>query len=214
MSATFEKMRQAMVECQLRTNGVNTPGIVAALSSVPRENFVPSARAALAYVDEDVPVGGGRYLMEPMVFGRLLEALDVQPGERVLIVGGTTGYPAAVLAQLGADVIMVEAADFADAARGTLAGLGVKIVAGVLTEGHPDGAPYDAVLLDGAVEVVPDVITAQLRDGGRIAGVIVESGISRARIGVVAGGAVGYTAFLDASVAALPGFARAKQFQF
>jgi protein-L-isoaspartate(D-aspartate) O-methyltransferase len=217
MSATFEQMRQAMVESQLRTNGVNTPEIVAALASVPRERFVPSARAALAYVDEDVPVGGGRYLMEPMVFGRLLEALQVAPGERVLVVGGTTGYPAAVLAKLGAAVTMVEAGDFADAARGTLADfgvLGVTVVAGDLASGAAAQGPFDALLLDGAVEVVPDALVAQLRDGGRIAGVFVDDGIARARLGVVAGGVAGYTAFLDARVAPLPGFARAKQFQF
>ncbi len=216
---SFDEMRQAMIACQLRTTGVSDPRVVEAFAAVPRERFVPGERAMLAYLDEDQPIAPGRYIMEPMAFGQLLMGARFRGHERVLIVGAGSGYSAAVIARLAGEVIALEQdAALATKARTNLAELGVTnatVVDGALAGGWPQGAPYDVLFFDGAVEQVPPALLGQLKDGGRVIGVIVdEDGVQRAATGVVAGGSFGLAEFTDISVRPLPGFERPKRFTF
>jgi protein-L-isoaspartate(D-aspartate) O-methyltransferase len=211
----FEPMRRAMVASQLRTTGVNDPRVVAAMGEVPRERFVPAERLALAYADALVPVAPGRALNPPMALGRLLTEARLGGDERALVIGAATGYSAAVLARLVASVVALEEDDeLAAFARQALAGSGVEPVKGPLARGYAKGAPYDFILIDGAVEMVPPAIVAQIADGGEIALAILDEGVSRLAIGRVVAGAFGTTIFADAETASLPGFARPRGFSF
>jgi protein-L-isoaspartate(D-aspartate) O-methyltransferase len=211
----FEPMRRAMVASQLRTTGVNDPRVVAAMGEVPRERFVPADRLALAYADALVPVAPGRALNPPMAVGRLLTEARLGGDERALVIGAATGYSAAVLARLVASVVALEEDDeLAAFAKKALAGSGVELVRGPLARGHAKGGPYDFILIDGAVEIVPPAIVGQIADGGEIALAILEEGVSRLAIGRVVAGAFGTTIFADAETASLPGFAKPRGFSF
>ena len=211
----FEHMRRAMIASQLRTTGTNDARVLAAMGEVPRERFVPSARVSLAYADALVPLKPGRDFNSPMALGRLLTEAAPRAGERALVVGAATGYAAAVLARLVGTVVAVEQdAELAAAAREALAGSGVVLVEGPLALGFEDEAPYDLILIDGAVEAVPDALVAQLADGGRLAAGLVENGVTRLAIGRRAGEGFGMAAFADAAAAILPGFAEPRAFKF
>ncbi len=211
----FDQMRRAMVASQLRTTGVNDPRVLAAMGAVPRERFVPADRSAAAYADALVPLGEGRWLNSPMSLGKLLTEAAPREGERALVVGAATGYAAAVLATLvGAVVALEEDEALAGRAGAALTGSGIQLVKGPLAEGWKPGAPYDLILVDGAVETIPDALVDQLADGGRLAAAIVENGVQRLAIGRRAGEAFGIIAFADVASAPLPGFAPAPAFSF
>ena len=211
----FDQMRAAMIASQLRTTGTNDPRVLAAMGEVPRERFVPAARASLAYADALAPLKPGRDFNSPMALGRLLTEAAPRPGERALVVGAATGYAAAVLARLVGRVVAVEDdAELAAEARAALAGSGVELVEAPRTEGCSDEAPYDLILIDGAVECVPDALVAQLADGGRLATGLLENGVTRLAIGRRAGEGFGMAAFADAAAAILPGFAKPRAFEF
>ena len=211
----FEHMRKAMIASQLRTTGVNDPAVLAAIGEVARERFVPAERVALAYADTVVPLKDGRDLNSPMALGRLLTELAPQQGERALVIGAATGYAAAVMARLTGSVVAVEEdAELAGAARQALAGTGVELVEAPLIAGAPQGAPYDVILIDGAVEFVPQAIVEQLKDGGRLAASILEDGVTRLAIGRRAGEGFGMASVSDAAAAVLPGFLKPRTFTF
>lgn len=207
----YAAARQAMVDSQLRPQGVNDPAVLAAMSVVPREKFVPEDQKPLAYIDRAVPLGEGRALPAPAVLGLLLTGLATLPGERALVVGANSGYSAAVLSKMGLQVTALESSEsLAEAARKNK----VSIVLGPLSEGTKKGAPYDLILVDGAIEQIPDALIEQLVEGGRIGGAIVEQGITRLFIGRRAGGGFGFHPISDASTPRLPGFERPKAFTF
>ena len=207
----FAAARQAMVDSQLRPEGVSDPAVIAAMSAVPRENFVPDEQKPLAYVDRAIPLGEGRALPAPAVLGRLLNALAALPGERALVVGASTGYSAAVLAKMGLKVTAIDSsASLAEVARKNK----VDVADGPLAEGSKKGAPFDLILIDGAVEFIPDALVEQLEEGGRIGGAIVEQGITRLFIGRRVGGGFGFQPIADASTPVLPGFERPRTFTF
>lgn len=213
--ANFETMRAAMVSNQLRTSAVNDMKVVEAMRAIPREAFMPADRAALAYIDTPVPVGEGRAINPPLVVGRLLTALEPGKGDRALVIGAGTGYSAAVLAEIGLDVTALEEnAALAAFAEGALAGRGVSVVTGPLAEGWSAAAPYDVILIDGAIEHVPDALKAQLADGGRMAAVVSERGVTRLAAGRKAAGTLVLEDFADAEAVALPGFAVPRGFVF
>ncbi|CAA9495367.1 MAG: Protein-L-isoaspartate O-methyltransferase [uncultured Sphingomonadaceae bacterium] len=216
MSSEFEIMRAAMVDSQLRPDAVNDARVVAAMAAVPRERFVPPHLATLAYIDRPLPLGGGRGLSPPVAVGRLLTEAEIEPDDRVLVVGHAGGYSAALLARLAAYVVALEEEPaLAEIGRRTLADLAnVLPVEGPLAAGHPAGAPYDVILIDGAVEAIPDALVEQLRDGGRLAAAVNEDGVTRLVIGRRAGGGFGYISFADSAAAALPGFRRPRAFVF
>lgn len=211
----FEEMRRAMVASQLRTTGVNEPAVLAAISAVPRERFVPESRVPIAYADALVPLGNGRDLNSPMSLGRLLSEARPEHGERAMVVGAATGYAAAVLARMVGSVVAVEEDPaLASAARRALAGSGVELVEGPLAQGHSAGAPYDLILFDGAVEFVPDGIVAQLAEDGRLAAAILDDGVARISIGRRGGDGFGMAAVADVASAILPGFVKPRTFSF
>ena len=211
----FEQMRRAMVASQLRTTGVDDPRVLAAMGAVPRERFVPPDRAAIAYADAVLPLAAGRALNSPMALGKLLTEAAPRPQDRALVVGAATGYAAAVLARLVASVVAVEEEPaLAAMAKGLLAADKIKLVAGPLAKGHKSGAPYDLILIDGAVEQIPQALIDQLADGGRLAAGLIERGVQRLALGRRAGDGFGMIAFADAASAPLPGFARPPGFSF
>jgi protein-L-isoaspartate(D-aspartate) O-methyltransferase len=207
----FEAARLAMVESQLRPEGVVDPAVVQAMGSVPREEFVSDDVKPLAYIDRALSLGGGRYLPAPAALGQLLTQMMPEPGQRALVVGAGTGYSAAVLTRMGLEVLGIEsdAGLAADARR-----RGIRIVEAPLEVGDPKGGTYDQILIDGAVEIIPDAIIAQLADGGRLGTALIDRGITRLAVGRKAGGAFGYLTVGDSGVPALPGFSRPKEFIF
>lgn len=212
----FEAMRTAMVASQLRPNAVNDPRVVAAMAAVAREAFVPSEAAPLAYRDTAVPLGAGRAANLPIATGRLLTEARLRPEDKVLLIGAATGYTAAVLAGLVSKVVAVESdADLAARARKALEGVaGVELVEGPMERGHEAGAPYDVLIVDGAVEELPDALVAQLRDGGRIVSGLVDRGVTRLASGRRTAGGFGLADFADIETVVLPGFARPRGFSF
>lgn len=212
----FSAMRRAMVESQLRTNDVNDPDLLAAILSVPREAFAPAPLRMTAYVDRPLPLGNGRALNPPVVTARLLTEAQLIAGERCLLIGAATGYAAALLARLGVQVVALEEDEkLLDAARATLGDtVGITITQGPLAAGHAKSAPYDLLVIDGAVEQVPDALVDQLRVGGRAVFATVDRGVTRLCIGVRTEGGFGARCFADAEAVRLPGFAPPKGFSF
>lgn len=207
----FALARRAMVDSQLRPEAVTDRGVLAAMGSVERERFVPASARALAYFDRPLPIAEGRAMMPPAALGRLLSEAAPKAGERALVVGSGTGYSAALLKAIGLEVVALES-DEALATRAREAG--VETVAGDLSKGHAKGAPYDLILLDGAVEEVPAAIVKQLSPNGRLAGAILDRGIARLVIGRAAGDSLGLRSIADADVEPLPGFERPRAFTF
>ncbi|HEY0271115.1 MAG TPA: protein-L-isoaspartate O-methyltransferase [Sphingomonas sp.] len=204
-----------MVTNQLRTNTVSDAAVIAAMEAVPREDFVGSDQGAVAYRDTIVPLGGGRGLNPPIATGRLLAALQPRAGERALVVGAGTGYSAALLAALGCRVTALEESpELAARAEAALAGGTAAVVKGPLPIGWASGAPYDFILFDGAVDRFPEAIVDQLVEGGRVAGALIDRGVTRLAIGQRTAHGFGVTCFADVEVAALPGFAPAPAFTF
>lgn len=211
----YEHMRKAMVASQLRTTGVNDPRVLAAMGAVPRERFVPANFEAAAYTDFLVPLGHGRQLNSPMALGRMLTEARLQGHERALVIGAATGYSAAVVARLAASVVALEEVpELAAWAREALAGTQVEVVEGRLSEGYPAGAPYDFVLLDGAVECVPQAIIDQIADGGELAAAMLDGGVPRLSVGRVVAGSFGAAAYSDSAAPTLPGFLKPRGFDF
>ncbi len=213
---TAADMRAAMIDSQLRTNDVIDAAVVGAMAAVPREAHVPAHLASVAYTDRALALGHGRALNAPLVTGRMLVAAAIRPGMRVLLIGSATGYTAAVLARLGAEVHAVEdqAELMAMAAAATTAEANIRWVNGPLNGGAPDAAPFDRIIIDGAIETLPDPLTAQLAEGGRLVAARREGAVTRLVQGVKAGGAVPLRSFADMDAAPLPGFAAAAGFTF
>ncbi len=212
----YAAMRQAMVASQLRTVAVTDPRVVAAMAQVPRENFVPAGSQAMAYRDTAIDLGQGRRMNTPLATARLLVEARLQPTDCVLLIGAAGGYTAALLAGLVAQVVAVESLPaLADAARTALDGTAnVTVVEGALEHGHPADAPYDVLIVDGAVEDVPMTLVTQLVDGGRIVSGLVENGVYRLAAGARRGAAFALAPFVDIDSVPLPGFARPRRFTF
>ena len=207
----FSLARRAMVDSQLRPEAVTDRGVLAAMATVERERFVPESARALAYFDRPLRLSDDRAMMPPAALGRLLSELAPRGGERALVVGSGTGYAAALLKAIGLDVVGLEPDEtLAKSAREA----GIDTVVGDLAAGWAKGAPYDIILLDGAVEEVPATLCKQLVPGGRLAGAIVDRGVTRLVVGRVAGGSLGHRSLADADVAVLPGFSRPRAFTF
>ncbi len=185
----FAAARRAMIDSQLRPQGVTDPAVLSAMASVPREEFAPEPVRPLAYGDRPLDLGGGKALMPPAALARLLTELQPRPGERALVVGTGNGYAPAVLQAMGLAV---------DTAEGT---------AGIQ-------GTYDIVLVDGAVEQIPDALVARLAPDGRLGAAIADNGVTRLATGRVAGGALGLRRFADVHVPRLTEFARPSAFTF
>lgn len=215
-STDFEAMREAMVASQLRTNAVNDPRVVAAMLRVPRERFLPPAVARLAYRDTAVPIAHGRSANLPIATGRLITQAQIAPRDRVLLIGAAGGYTAAVLALLAHSVTAVESDPaLIGIARPVLVDYpNAALVEAPLTDGSPQGAPYDAIVIDGAVEHVPAALVEQLRPGGTMVGGLIDRGVARLASGHRSQGGFALVPFADIDCVVLPGFARPKAFTF
>jgi protein-L-isoaspartate(D-aspartate) O-methyltransferase len=212
----FATARRMMVDGQVRTYDVTDPAVLSAMLAVPRERFVPAELAGVAYIDTDVPVSKGRRLLKPMVVAKLLQAAGVRPNDRALDVGCATGYASAVLARMGAQVVALEedAALAEQAKRAFAEDDEITVAQGALAAGWPQAAPYDVILINGAVEVLPPALTKQLKDGGRLVGIVGERPASHAMLFTAAHGTVSGRAIFDATAGALPGFAKPPAFAF
>ena len=200
-----------MVDAQLRPEGVNFPPVVEAMASVKREDFVAEGARQLAYIDRAVPMGDGRLLSAPAVLGKLLNEMVPLAGERALVVGCGSGYSAAVLQAIGLGVVGLESSP----ALGKLARKnGIDVVEGPLEDGLKAKSPFHLILIDGAVEHLPEAIIGQLSDHGRVGLALIDRGVCRLAVGRRAGKGFGLHTMADAGAAPLPGFAMPPTFSF
>ena len=208
----FSTRRVMMVDTQVRPSDVTKFPIIAAMLAVPRESYVPEAQMEAAYVGLNLSLSPGRVMLEARSLAKLLDFLDIQPGERVLDLAAGYGYASAVLAEMGCDVVAVEEdAGLAEAGRARLSGK-ARMVTATLTAGAPALGPYDAIVVQGAVEMVPVTITAQLREGGRIGALFMQGALGTARIGLKQDGVVTWRSVFNATAPVLPGFAARRGF--
>ena len=214
-TARFAAMRDAMVVSQLRTSGVDDRRVIDAMARVPREDFVPESVRALAYRDTQLSLGGGRMQNTPLATGRLLNEATIRPDDRVLLIGAAGGYAAALLAGLAREVVAVEEAPLAADARAALGQFAnVELVEGALYDGASGHDPFDVIVIDGAVESVPDALIEQAKDGARIVTGLVDRGVTRLAAGRRTAGGFGLFDFVDLDCAILPGFDRPREFTF
>ena len=211
--------RRNMVSGQIRTNRVTDERLIEAMEEIPRERFVPHAKRGVAYVDEDVEIASGRYLMEPMVLARMVQEASIAADDMVLDVGCGTGYATAVMSRLAGTVIALDVdGSLAAEAERTLNAVGADnaiVVTGALAEGYTLQAPYDVILLGAAVDHLPQALADQLAEGGRIVGVLREAGgVGQATLWARHRGALSSRSLFEASLPPLPGIARPVQFEF
>jgi protein-L-isoaspartate(D-aspartate) O-methyltransferase len=218
----FSTARQNMVDCQVRPSDVTDTRVIDAMLAVPREAFVPQNQRAMAYLDLDLDVSAGaspkRFLIKPVVIAKMLQAAEIGDTDHVLVVGCATGYAAAVTARLAKRVTATESdSALAARARDVLAQLGVANVTvgeAAAADGDPAAAPYDVIVLDGATEITPDRLYAQLRNGGRLVGVFATTRPPRVTIVTRSHDDFGSRALFDAVVPVLPGLERLPAFVF
>jgi len=218
----FEEARIKMVDCQVRTCDVTEHGLISALMQVPREEFVPEDARPLAYIDEDISLAklgaGGRFIMEPGPFAKLLQLADVQEDDFVLVIGCGSGYSAAVLSLLGASVIAIEEdkalAQYANAKMTELGFDNVVVRDAKLAGGYHKEAPYDVIFVDGSVEELPDALPEQLAENGRLVVVKGQGNSATAQIITKNDGILSSRKAMNLAVKPLPGFEKAAEFQF
>jgi len=214
----FTIARRNMVSSQARANDVTDLRIQEAMGEIPRELFVPRAVRTIAYASEALPIGSGRALMEPRSFAKLIHAAHVQPRDVVLVIGAGTGYGAAVLAKLAETVVALEQdealAKEADSLLTQVGADNAAVVRGPLAQGYPSQAPYDVIVLEGSVESLPETLFAQLKEGGRLAAIMLENGVGKARIFTRTAKAVSGRTVFDGMAPLLPGFAKVPEFTF
>jgi len=220
----FATMRRMMVDGQIRPSDITDPRLIDAMMEIPREQFLPAGKASLAYLDRDLPLGAAghgttiRRLLKPMVLAKMIQALDLEETDRVLDVGCLTGYSSTILARLAGSVVALEEDTFllseARAALGRAGTSNIKVVQNRLADGYAADAPYDAILMNGAVEMPPEALFGQLRDGGRL--VCIQGGgpAAKAMLYRLDFGDVGGLPIFDATAAVLPGFALPPAFVF
>mgnify|MGYP003642008810 CR=1 FL=1 len=210
----FAAARINMVENQVRCNAVTDHAVIAALSAVARETFTPPANQAVAYMDQDLPVGHGRYLMQARSFAKLCQAAAISSADKVLDVGCATGYSSAVLARVAGEVVALEENPaLAEAATASLKGI-ATVVTGPLTEGVPKQGPYDVIFINGLVPAKPEKLCQQLAEGGRLVAIVGDGPVGQAKVYVRAGGTVTSRVVFDTSASPLPGFEIEKSFVF
>jgi len=203
--------RRAMIDGQLRVSGVNDPAVLAAMDALPREDFLPPERRAAAYADRGQPLGLGRWLAPPLSHGQMLIEARPAADDRALLIGGGTGYLAALVAPLVASLDVVESEAALAEAAPLKAG---RWTIGPLAQGAPDGAPYTLLLIDGGIEQLPDSLVAQLDDGARVVCGLVDRGVTRLAVGRKAAGQVGFLTVGEAELAPLEPFRAARRWSF
>lgn len=215
----FNQAREMMVDGQVRPADVTRHNIIDAMLAIPRETFVPASQRAVAYVDQDVPLGRGRALLAPRSFSKMLDVVEISPGDTVLDIGCALGYSSAIISRLCRGVIAVEEDEaMATAAETALAGLAIDNVAVLnrpLTGGMPDEGPYDVIVVSGgAIATSPTALFDQLAEEGRLIAIWMQNGTAQARLSVKSGGDVATRWVFDATAPILPGFEAKPSFAF
>jgi protein-L-isoaspartate(D-aspartate) O-methyltransferase len=214
----FPARRRTMVDTQVRPSDVTKYPIIEAMLAVPRELFVPAGRREAAYIGENIPIAPSRVILEPRTLAKMLDALDISDDELVLVVGAGLGYAAAVIAHLAEAVVAVEEDEaMVREAEASLAEVGadnVAIVHAPLAEGAAKHGPYDVIVVEGAVEEMPEALLAQLKAGGRIGCLFLEGSLGICRVGYHVDGGVTWRDAFNAAAPVLPGFARRPEFVF
>lgn len=223
----YEERRVGMVESQLRPNEVRDRRLLNVMRSLPRERFLPETFQGLAYMDEDIEIlpasekGAARFLLSPMVQARLIQLAAIAAQDTVLDLGCATGYSTAILAQLATRVVGVEPepelTEIADANLKALGLENVDIVGHAFQDPPKDRGPYDAILVEGSVSAVPDLILGQLKEGGRLVAVLTEAPNMRqgkACIFLRVDGEARGVSLFDAGAAPLPGLVPESTFAF
>jgi len=214
----FGVARRNMIESQLRTSRIVDQALLDVMAEVPRERFVPENLHRIAYVDEDLPIGSGRYIMEPLALAGIIQAAEVGPADVVLDIASGTGYGAVVLSRLAGTVFALESDAVLAAGAGDiyaeLAPDNVVQIEGPLAEGCAEHAPFDVILIEGAVENIPDKIVGQLGDGGRLVAIIRTDGIGRVTVIRKSGSHTSRRPVRDASVPLLDEFRQPPEFVF
>ncbi|MCL4675229.1 MAG: protein-L-isoaspartate O-methyltransferase [Pararhodobacter sp.] len=212
----FAARRTVMVDTQVRPSDVTKLPIIDAMLTIPRERFVPGTMVEVAYVGENLHLGGGRVLLDPRTLAKMLDALDIKPGHLVLDVAAATGYSSAVIARMADTVVAVEAdsslADDAEAALDSVGASNVVLERGVAAEGAAEHGPYDAIIVEGGIEICPDALVAQLKDGGRIVALFLDGHLGTVRLGVKDDGAIHWRDVFNAGAPLLDGFAAERAF--
>ncbi|KIC12327.1 protein-L-isoaspartate O-methyltransferase [Leisingera sp. ANG-M1] len=212
----FTERRRMMVDTQIRPSDVTKYPIIEAMLAVPREQFVPDAQAEAAYADQNVDLGGGRVLLEPRTLAKMLDAVDIQSDELVLDAACGLGYSTAVTARVAQMVIGVEEdEDMAADAQALLSETGADnaiVHTGPLAEGAAEHGPYDVILVQGGAEELPAALLEQLKDGGRIAALMMSGALGEVKIGYKSGGRISWRFAFNAGAPVLPGFAAERDF--
>ncbi len=212
----FAARRTMMVDTQVRPSDVTKYPIIEAMLTIPREAFVPADKREAAYVGEHVGLGGGRVVIDPRTLAKMLDALDVQPTETVLDLGCGLGYSTAVIARMAEAVVAVEEDEaMAAEAQRILSSHGADnaaVVTGKLAQGAAKSGPYDVIVLQGAIEQLPEAIAAQLKEGGRVAALFMEGNLGVLRVGYKIDGRITWRQAFNASAPVLPGFAAHRAF--
>jgi protein-L-isoaspartate(D-aspartate) O-methyltransferase len=219
-----QSARINMIESQLRPNMVRDERVLTAMESLPREIFVPSSMAGIAYMDEDIQVVQGRYILEPMIQARLVQAAMIKPADRILDIAAATGYSSAIVASMATEVFSVESDNTLHAqAASNLASLGiknVKMILGAMNLGWEASSPYDVIIINGCVELIPDAIFAQLNEAGRLVAVMNKQDAAnfahtgQAYLFEKLRGQISSRPLFGANVKPVPGFEQAKGFVF
>ena len=214
----YAARRHLMVESQLRPSAIEDERLLQAMGTVPRETFLPPALKGVAYGDEDIPFGSGRNLIEPLVLGKLLQSAAVRPGDSVLLIGCTTGYSAAVLTRLARVVFMMdEDQERLGATERVLHELGDEKVVAVHADpaaGFLAHAPYDVIVIAGAVRQVPEALKSQLADGGRLVTVLRSGRAGKIAVVTRVGSVFGMVTPFDAAAPEVPALRPAPTFTF
>ena len=214
----YAAARYNMVESQIRPNQVSHKNLLEAFGTLPREDFLPTEFQGVAYVDNPVPLGEGRYLMAPMAMARLIQEAEPSSSDLALVIGCATGYGAAVMSHMVSAVVALESdSGLAAESAQTLTDLGIDTVAvveGALAGGYPDQAPYDVIYFDGAVPEVPEGISSQLAEGGRLVCILSGDGLDSAIVMSRHRGGLSSRTLFESATPILPGFEREKAFVF
>ena len=214
----YGALRLKMVDGQIRTTDVTSHPVLNAFLAVRREDFVSDRRKAVAYIDNDVEIGQGRYLMAPSPLAKMLQLAEIRPTDHVLDLGAGTGYTSALLGHLASSVVALESdAELAAAAKTNVEATGlsnVTVVTGDLAAGHATKGPYDVIAVGGAVEEIPQALFAQLKEGGRLVAVVGRGQSSGVHVFVRERGTQSERFAFNASAQMLPGFQKAAEFQF
>lgn len=212
----FAQRRMMMVDTQVRPSDVTKFPIIDAMLTIPRELFVPSDRRELAYIGAHVTLSDDRVMLDPRTLAKMLEVANIQNDEMVLDVGTGLGYSAALAGHIADAVIALEdSADRVSDAESALAEAGidnVAVVEGVLAEGVANSAPYDVILIQGGVEQVPDSLTAQLKDGGRVVAIFLDGALGKVKVGHFGDGVVNWRFAFNGTAPLLAGFEQKKAF--